>query len=252
MDSFLPQSVRRVSNSHRPACSLQSESAIFWPQTSGPLIVGGVVLRLTRDVYLHSGADPELDQPWRDREGPFAPICRTVHNTSWARSFEADYGRLNWRGCSAVPGFARHPPFCSCEQVCTPKRCSLGMSVFDRSVRIATAGHNVLVIEVLVEQIRDPDTSYALRDEMLSLIDPEKISHVVLDLQHVTFVGSIGFLAFLAVRRRLENGQIVICNLWEPVRQTFQICRLISNDPAVTAPFRVEDSLEAALARCAQ
>jgi hypothetical protein len=92
------------------------------------------------EAYLYSCADPELDQPWRDREGPFAPICRTVHNTSWARSFEADYGRLNWRGCSAVPGFARHPPFCSCEQVCTPKRCSLGMSVFDRSVRIATAG----------------------------------------------------------------------------------------------------------------
>jgi hypothetical protein len=23
--------------------------------------------------YLLSGADPELDQPWRDRRGPFAP-----------------------------------------------------------------------------------------------------------------------------------------------------------------------------------
>jgi anti-anti-sigma factor len=126
------------------------------------------------------------------------------------------------------------------------------MTEREQHYAIGLVQDNVLVIEVLVEQIRDPDTSYALRDEMLSLIDPEKISHVVLDLQHVTFVGSIGFLAFLAVRRRLENGQIVICNLWEPVRQTFQICRLISNDPAVTAPFRVEDSLEAALARCAQ
>ena len=25
------------------------------------------------EAYLYSGADPELDQPWRDREGPFDP-----------------------------------------------------------------------------------------------------------------------------------------------------------------------------------
>jgi anti-anti-sigma regulatory factor len=85
---------------------------------------------------------------------------------------------------------------------------------------------------------------------MLALIDPEKITHVVLDFQRVTFVGSIGFLAFLAVRRHLEDSQVIICNLYEPIRQVFEICRLIPKDPAATAPFQVENSLEEALARC--
>jgi anti-anti-sigma factor len=116
---------------------------------------------------------------------------------------------------------------------------------------IGSVHDDVLVIEILVEQIRDADTSYALRDEMLSFIDPAKVSHIVLNFEHVTFVGSVGFLAFLAVRRRLQDGQIVICNLWEPIRQVFEICRLLPKDPAATAPFQIENSLQAALARCA-
>jgi anti-anti-sigma factor len=109
---------------------------------------------------------------------------------------------------------------------------------------------NTLVITILVEEIRDADTSYGLRDEMLSLIDPATTSRVVIDFGDVTFVGSVGFLAFLALRRRLKNEQIVICNLADSVRLVFEICRLISNKPSSSSPFEVADSLEAALARC--
>ena len=110
---------------------------------------------------------------------------------------------------------------------------------------------NVVAIEILAEQIRDPDTSYALRDDMVAILDSAEKDHVVLDFQHVTFVGSIGFLAFLALRRRLKNGLFEICNFSDSVRQVFEICRLISKDPSAASPFLVEDSLEAALERCA-
>ena len=66
-----------------------------------------------------------------------------------------------------------------------------------------------------------------------------------------TFVGSIGFLAFLALRRHLENGRIVVCNFSDSIRKIFEICRLIPTDPSAAGPFLVEESLEAALARCA-
>ncbi len=111
---------------------------------------------------------------------------------------------------------------------------------------------NVLVIEILAKQIRDPDTSYALRDEMVTIFDSAKTDDIVLDFQHVTFVGSIGFLAFLALRRRLTSGRIVICNVSDSIRQVFEICRLTSKDPSVASPFLVEDSLKLALEQCAR
>ena len=107
----------------------------------------------------------------------------------------------------------------------------------------------VLLITILVKEIRDPETSYALRDEILLLVDPTKTSHLVLDLQRVSFVWSIGLLAFLAVRRRLETGKIVICNISDSICSMFEVCRLVSKVPSVTAAFEVEDSLEAALSR---
>jgi len=108
---------------------------------------------------------------------------------------------------------------------------------------------DVLVVAILVEQIGDPDTSYALRDEILLLLDGSKASHIVLDLQRVNFICSVGFLAFLSLRRCLDSGQIIICNCSEAVHDMFKVFRLASQDPLVTAPFQLEDTLEAALAR---
>ncbi len=108
---------------------------------------------------------------------------------------------------------------------------------------------NVLVVEVLVDQIRDPETSYALRDEILSLMKAGEIRHVVIDLAHVKFLGSVGLLAFLAVRRQLEDGSIILCNVAEGIQSMLEICMLASKDPAKMAPFQVEASVEEAVAR---
>lgn len=51
------------------------------------------------------------------------------------------------------------------------------------------------------------------------------------------------------MRRHLNNGQIVICNSADSVRDMFQVFRLSSQDPTVTAPFLVEETLDAALPR---
>lgn len=110
---------------------------------------------------------------------------------------------------------------------------------------------NVLVVDVLLDQIRDPETSYALRDEIHSLMKAGEIDHVVIDLERVTFLGSVGLLAFLAVRRQLEGGSVVLCNVAQGIQAMLQVCMLISKDPGKTAPFQVEESIESALARLA-
>ncbi|NLS98267.1 MAG: STAS domain-containing protein [Planctomycetaceae bacterium] len=108
---------------------------------------------------------------------------------------------------------------------------------------------NVLVVEVLVDQIRDPETSYALRDEILSLMKAGEIHHVVIDLARVKFLGSVGLLAFLAVRRQLESGSIILCKVAEGIQSMLEICLLVSKDPGKMAPFQVEASVDEAVAR---
>ena len=115
----------------------------------------------------------------------------------------------------------------------------------------AMHGH-VLAIDILADQFFDADTAYRLRDAMLSLIRSSSARHVVLDFRNVTLFGSVAFLAFLAVRRHVEDGRVVICNLSETNRRVFETCRLISSDPSVMAPFEVADSLGAAIAKCSE
>ncbi len=108
---------------------------------------------------------------------------------------------------------------------------------------------NVLVVTILAQRIADPDTSYALRDEILSMVDSANASQVVLDFQQVHFMGSVGVLALMAVRRRLKGGQVVLCNVSGAVREMFEVCRLIAKDASENGLFEAADSLETALAR---
>jgi len=111
------------------------------------------------------------------------------------------------------------------------------------------AKDGVLVATLLVEQLREANTAYELRDKLISLIQEARPKDVVIDLQKAKFIGSIGFLAFLGVRRELPNGRIVVCNLWQPVRDMFVVSRLIQTASNPGAPFEVAETKEAALAR---
>jgi len=106
---------------------------------------------------------------------------------------------------------------------------------------------NVLIVTVLLEQIRDPKTSYALRDEILSLLEAGEIRHVAVDLGRVTFMGSVGLLALLTVRRQIPDGDVVLCNLSEAIHDMLEVCMLISANPIKTAPFQAAESVAAAL-----
>ena len=106
----------------------------------------------------------------------------------------------------------------------------------------------ITVVTVNTKQIREADQAYALRDEILEILNKSNPSCLVLDLGELTFVGSIGFLAFLGVRRHLEGGRIVICNMSGPVHDMFAVCHLISPDPAKKAPFEAAKTLDSAIA----
>ena len=112
-----------------------------------------------------------------------------------------------------------------------------------------TVQNGVLVATITVNQLRDAAATYSLRDELLNLINSSGARHIVLDARHVQFIGSIGLLTFLSVRRHMADGRVVLCNMSEPIQKLFAICRLITTDPTKVAPFEVATTLEKALAR---
>lgn len=106
-----------------------------------------------------------------------------------------------------------------------------------------------LILTPQVDQMRDTDVCYSIRDTMIALIKEVDHRRVVVDMRNVTFVSSTGILAFLNLRHVVpsSDGQVVFCNLSESLEGMFRLCKLISDDPEASAPFRHEDTLESAI-----
>lgn len=116
-------------------------------------------------------------------------------------------------------------------------------STVDCSVRGST-----LVATLRIAELRDNESIQQLKDELLAAVTLSKPRNVVLDLGQVKFIGSVGFLVFLRVRREPGVGRVVLCNLGEQVRGAFLICRLLPSDAQRLAPFEEAGTVEEALA----
>ena len=101
-------------------------------------------------------------------------------------------------------------------------------------------------------ELRDTEAIQRLKDELLTAVTLAKPRNVVLDLGQVTFIGSVGFLVFLRVRREPGVGRIVLCNLAEQVRGAFLICRLIPDRNHPSAPFEEAGTVAEALKKCGE
>lgn len=111
--------------------------------------------------------------------------------------------------------------------------------------------NGVLVLSVEIDQLRDTETSYALRDEIVPLLANPESKDVVVDLRPVEFVNSIGLVALLSVRKHVP-GRVVLCNVSAFVRNLLRLSRLTATDPSQSAPFEVQESVAAALASLAR
>jgi anti-anti-sigma factor len=109
------------------------------------------------------------------------------------------------------------------------------------------ADDSVLVATIAIGEIREPATAYDLRNEMLALVRDAKCEHLIIDARNLIFISSVGFLAFLGVRRELK-GRIVLCNLNDTIRESFAVCRLIPTGGDRIAPFEAADTLDEAIA----
>ena len=116
----------------------------------------------------------------------------------------------------------------------------------DRYV-VASLQDGVPVATIVRKEIRESTEAYSCRDELIATVDSSKAKHLVINLEHVHFLGSIGLVALLGVRRYLDGGRIILCNISETVRQILLVCRLIPRGETDTAPFEIAPTVAAAV-----
>ncbi len=120
----------------------------------------------------------------------------------------------------------------------------------DNSTVACTLEGSVLVVDVLPEQLRDFSVVQALREGVIAAIDQTRVKNVVIDLSRVKHLGSVAFLAFLAIRRQSGIDRIVLCGLSEFVQELFGMCKLIASGNGKAAPFEQAATRAEAVAAC--
>lgn len=110
--------------------------------------------------------------------------------------------------------------------------------------------NSVVIVTLLAEKLREPQVVEVVRKEMLAAVQSGNAQSVIIDFRNVEFVGSMAFLAFLAVRRQMGGGRIVLCELSPEIVEVFSVCRLIPANGNHNAPFEVASSLAEARLIC--
>ncbi|HAY81223.1 MAG TPA: hypothetical protein DCY79_15570 [Planctomycetaceae bacterium] len=107
---------------------------------------------------------------------------------------------------------------------------------------------NVVVIEIVAKELRGHDITSQLRKQLVDIVTQESPWSIVLDIHQVRFLGSLGVLALLTVRREAPDARIMIVNASEQVVKLLTTCRLIESSGIDFAPFELGDDVATAVA----
>jgi anti-anti-sigma regulatory factor len=105
-----------------------------------------------------------------------------------------------------------------------------------------------LIIKILESQMRDFAKVIQIKEAVITAVREVLPKTVIIDLSQLHFVGSVGFLAFLAIRREPTVRNVVLCNLDTNVHKVFSVCKLIPDSVDASAPLLIADTVEAAIA----
>ena len=105
-----------------------------------------------------------------------------------------------------------------------------------------------LLVTILESQLRDFEKVTQLKLAIVAAVQQHHSRTVLLDLNKVTYIGSVGFLAFLGIRREKDVEHIVLCHVAPNVQQLFSICKLIPDGSSMSAPLKIADTIDSAIA----
>lgn len=110
--------------------------------------------------------------------------------------------------------------------------------------------NSVVTVTLLAEKLREPQVVEIVKKEMLAAVNSGNAKSVIIDFRNVAFVGSMAFLAFLAVRRQIGGGRIILCELSPEIKEIFAVCRLVPANGNHDAPFEVASGIAEARQIC--
>jgi anti-anti-sigma factor len=117
-------------------------------------------------------------------------------------------------------------------------------------ITVIQAQERVTQATVLVERIHDASTANQIKDEVLRALTDNPTPNLILDLGRVKFVSSVGFLAFMGIRRQAHLERVVLTHVDPNVREIFALCRLLPSEQYPSAPFDEAPTPADALALC--
>ncbi|MDV6031686.1 MAG: STAS domain-containing protein [Phycisphaera sp. RhM] len=134
---------------------------------------------------------------------------------------------------------------------CTPHFAFRGttMTEHEKTFVLSSLNGTTLVLEIQTDQIRDTETASAISREMIALAKENQANRLVIDMHSVCFMGSVGFLALMGLRRHLDEPSIILCGLSEHLKDILEACKLISRDPDEPAMFAMTDTVDEAMQR---
>ncbi|WP_220129365.1 anti-sigma F factor antagonist [Thermaerobacillus caldiproteolyticus] len=86
--------------------------------------------------------------------------------------------------------------------------------------------HDVLLIRLSGEL--DHHTAEELRAKVTDMIEKEQIRHIVLNLEHLTFMDSSGLGVVLGRYKQIKNlgGEMIVCSISPTVKRLFEMSGL--------------------------
>ena len=108
----------------------------------------------------------------------------------------------------------------------------------------------VLVLTIRQTRLTQYETARAMADEMTDAVAAAQAANVVVDLQNLEFMSSVGYLPFLRVARRVRDagGRLLLSNLSEVVAEMFVATQLLIEPSSAASPFQAARTLEDAIA----
>lgn len=104
-----------------------------------------------------------------------------------------------------------------------------------------------LIIRIQYPKLREVNVAHQLQRAMVAEVTAADPEVVILDFTAVETLGSVAFLAFLAVKRQGKVKRVILCSLNQHVRECFEICRLVRSESLPSAPFEQADSVADAI-----
>ena len=108
---------------------------------------------------------------------------------------------------------------------------------------------SVLILRIGTSRISDSSLSYALRDQVFAHADSTGVKDFVIDFSRVDFMGSVGLVVLLGLRRHVADSRIVLANLSEAVHAVLATSQLVPGYGDTAKVFDVAETVPEAIAK---